>query len=342
MSSNYLTELKRRSEAEFLEFRQRIKESIRNKTQNGNDLLAPTSEEDSMPSKRQKLHEFGSFFGPSQPGIASRVLQESKPLLKDELLAAKALDSIQINKSTPSPTSVSEANELKRKAKQLKESRDYSFLFSDDAELPVSIKEPPSSLVPNSRASSRGSHSSRPRSSTKGQPQTKLGSKLRPQRPAAPARISVPMDHSKKLTQKPSSSSKPLTSDPKEQRKVSNETKRSSQVVPRKQALPPSKQREVSKPPLKQAHQLKKKLSEEDEEALRMIREMCKTDRFARRDLDDYDDRCMEATLEDIIKEEKRSEKLAKKEDAEQLRLIEEDEKRERLMRKEKRQKMNH
>ncbi|KAH0900534.1 hypothetical protein HID58_040037, partial [Brassica napus] len=342
MSTSYLRELKQRSETEFLEFRQRIKESIRNKTQNGNDL-APTS--DSMPRKRKLPYEFGSFFGPSQPGIASRVLQESKSLLKDELLATNALDSIQTKNKSSCPASALEANELKRKAKELKESRDYSFLFSDDAELPVSIKEPPSSLkapVPKSRPSSIGNHS-RPGSSTKGQPHTKPGSainsqthepssKLRPQRPD-PTRKSV-MDHRKK----PHSSSKPLSSDPKEQRvkqrKVSTEIKRSSQMVPRQQALPPLKHhRMISKPPLKQAHQLKKKkkVTEEDEEALRMVREMCKTERFARRDLDDYDDRGMEASLEDIIKEEKRSEKLAKKEDAEQLRLIEEEERRERL-----------
>ncbi|CAN6917632.1 hypothetical protein Bca4012_086306 [Brassica carinata] len=353
MSTSYLRELKQRSETEFLEFRQRIKESIRNKTQNGNDL-APTS--DSMPRKRKLPYEFGSFFGPSQPGIASRVLQESKSLLKDELLATNALDSIQTKNKSSCPASALEANELKRKAKELKESRDYSFLFSDDAELPVSIKEPPSSLkapVPKSRPSSIGNHS-RPGSSTKGQPHTKPGSainsqthepssKLRPQRPD-PTRKSV-MDHRKK----PHSSSKPLSSDPKEQRvkqrKVSTEIKRSSQMVPRQQALPPLKHhRMISKPPLKQAHQLKKKkkVTEEDEEALRMVREMCKTERFARRDLDDYDDRGMEASLEDIIKEEKRSEKLAKKEDAEQLRLIEEEERRERVLRKEKRQKLSH
>ncbi|KAH0940485.1 hypothetical protein HID58_000122, partial [Brassica napus] len=331
MSTSYLRELKQRSEAEFLEFRQRIKESIRNKTQNGNDR-PPTS--DSMPRKRKLPYEFGSFFGPSQPGIASRVLQESKLLLKDELLATKALDSIQTQKKSSSQTSGSEAKELKRKAKELKESRDYSFLFSDDAELPVPIK------VPSSLPTSRGSHS-RPGSSTKGQAQTKPGSvissKTHKQGSKLPTRKSVPVDHRKKLTKKPHSSSKPLTSVPKEQRieqrKVhSNETESSLKH-----------HRMISKPPLKQAHQLKKKkVSEEDEEALRMVREMCKTDRFAGRDLDDYDDRGMEATLEDIIKEEKRSEKLAKKEDAEQLRLIEEEERRERVLRKEKKQKLSH
>ncbi|CAH8345020.1 unnamed protein product [Eruca vesicaria subsp. sativa] len=347
--SSYLAELRHRSEAEFLEFRQRIKDSIRQKTQNVNDI-APTSS-DSNPRKR-KLHEFGSFFGPSQPGIASRVLQESKPLLKDELLATKVLGPIQ----TVSLHHIYYIATLKRKAKKLKESRDYSFLLSDDAELPVPIMEPPYSLkapVPNSRPSSRGGQSrpdssgirvcSRPDSSIKGQPQTKpCSAKL------APARKSEPVDNKKKLTQKPHSSSKSLTSDLNqqrvEQRKVSSENKMSSQMVPRQQALSSLKHHTmVSKPPLKQAHQLKKKkkVSEEDEEALRMVREMCKTDRFAGRDLD-YDDRGMEASIEDIIKEEKRSEKLAKKEDLEQLRLIEEEERRERVLRKEKRRKLSH
>lgn len=44
---------------------------------------------------------------------------------------------------------------------------------------------------------------------------------------------------------------------------------------------------------------------EEDEEVLRMVREMCKIDCFVGCDLDDYDDRGMEVILEDIIKEEK-------------------------------------
>lgn len=176
---------------------------------------------------------------------------------------------------------------MKRNAEKLKDSRDYSFLLSDDAQLPVSLKEPPSRSV-----SSGTQTQPKPSSSTN-------SSKLRPHRPV-PAR-------------KPDHRTKPLTSDPKpkqqrvEQRKVSNEVAR-SQMVSRK-SLPPTKHRVISKPELKRDHQLNKKrkqMSEEDALALNMVKEMCKTDRYAGRDFDDYDDRNMEASFEDIIKEEKR------------------------------------
>ncbi|CAA7035923.1 unnamed protein product [Microthlaspi erraticum] len=290
---------------EFLELRQRLKESIRKKMQNGNDAdPTPTSEQ-----RKRKLpyNNFGSFFGHSQPVIAPRVLQESKPLLEKERLASKSI-----------PT------EVKKEAEKRKESRDYSFLLSDDAELPVSLKEPPSSAV-----SSVIQMQPKPCSSTN-------SSKVKPVLARKPA--SVPVDRR----------TKPLTSDPKpkqrvEQRKVSNEVARSPQMVPRK-SLPPSKQRVMSKPELKRDSQLMKKkrrrMSEEDDLALKMVREICKSDRYAGRDYDDYDDRNMEASFEDIAKEEKRSARLAKKEDAEQLRLIEEEKRQERLAIEKKKKKL--
>ncbi|CAN1815444.1 hypothetical protein LINPERHAP1_LOCUS27460 [Linum perenne] len=78
---------------------------------------------------------------------------------------------------------------------------------------------------------------------------------------------------------------------------------------------------------------------DDDANALRMIRQMFKVDRYAGRDDDDSD--MMEANFDDIMEEEKRSAKIARKEDEEQLRLIEEEERRER-MRREKRRKLNH
>lgn len=164
---------------------------------------------------------------------------------------------------------------MKRKAEKLKESRDYSFLFSDDAELPGS--------------------------SANVQAKTKEVSVINSQ-------THQPKDTQRKLTcQRPLTSTKPLTCVPRqervEQRKVSQELTRS-----------PSKHRVISKPPLKQPDQLMKKkkkkkpakMSENDKLALRMVREMCKTDRYAGRDFEDYDDESMETNFEDIIKEEKR------------------------------------
>ncbi|WCJ36852.1 SPT2 chromatin protein [Euphorbia peplus] len=64
---------------------------------------------------------------------------------------------------------------------------------------------------------------------------------------------------------------------------------------------------------------------EEGENALDMVRKMFNTKRFAGRD---DSDRVMEVGFGDIVKEEKISERLGKKEDDEQLRLILEEEKR--------------
>ncbi|KAL1190397.1 hypothetical protein V5N11_016778 [Cardamine amara subsp. amara] len=323
-------------ESEFLEFRQRIKESIRDKkmqSENAN-VVAPTSEQ----SKRKlPYNDFGSFFGPSQTVIASRVLQETKPLLQNNPSAAKLLNSIQNKKScvqtNGSGTKNTNEPQVKRKAEKLKDSRDYSFLFSDDAKLPVSIKEPPSS-----KASTGSQMQPRPGSLTKSQAHIKAGSTIMSQTQKS---VSKNGKTSSKLgPQRPPSSSKPLTSDPKQQRVQQRKVFQkftSSEMVPKHQV--------ISKPPLKRAHQLKKKKKKpvktsEDDLALQMVRQMFKTDRFSGRDFDD-DDRGMEANFEDIMKEEKRSEKLAKKEDAEQMRLIAEEERREREQ-KQKKQKLSH
>lgn len=126
---------------------------------------------------------FGSFFGPSRPVISSRVIQESKSLLENELRTARTSTSSQtvcvsilfclnllsfvvfwlmenvfffvyVQKKIPVSTSGSGTknvlhekrpkvvNEVRRKVEALKDTRDYSFLLSDDAELPVPKKEP--------------------------------------------------------------------------------------------------------------------------------------------------------------------------------------------------------
>lgn len=140
-----------KEELEYLELRQRLKESIRKKMkkQGGNTQ--------SSQEKKSKLpyNDFGSFFGPSQPVISSRVIQESKSLLENDQLASRLLNSSQASKKPVSASSSGSknssydkrskvVNEVKKKVEKLKDTRDYSFLFSDDADLPVSRKEPPS------------------------------------------------------------------------------------------------------------------------------------------------------------------------------------------------------
>lgn len=140
-----------KEEIEYLELRQKLKESIRKKMKKENSI----SVADSSVRKKQIRHDnYGSFFGPSQPVIAQRVIQESKSLLENRHLVPKPSNTPQTNKSTnkvsngvlkPSAhNQPPKVNEKQVKAEKLKVTRDYSFLLSDDAELPAPSKEPPS------------------------------------------------------------------------------------------------------------------------------------------------------------------------------------------------------
>ncbi|KAL3341357.1 hypothetical protein AABB24_025753 [Solanum stoloniferum] len=130
---------------EYLELRQRLKDDIRK--QRKKELGGGSREFKKNASSRDN---FGSFFGPSQPVISNRVIQESKSLLENPNLAAKVMKSNHSsNKSAaskpakPAGSKASTSNHapkvtkgLKRKIDMVKNTRDYSFLLSDDAELP--------------------------------------------------------------------------------------------------------------------------------------------------------------------------------------------------------------
>ncbi|GLU20199.1 hypothetical protein SLE2022_364100 [Rubroshorea leprosula] len=144
-------------EMEYLELRQRLKESIRQKRKRESGSLNAREE------KRPSYDTYGSFFGPSQPVIAQRVIQESKSLLENKQLVSKMLESKNSKKvnsasnGTGSKLGVTERapkiSEFKRKVEKLKMARDYSFL-SNDAEFSVPTKDPPprNISVPNSEA----------------------------------------------------------------------------------------------------------------------------------------------------------------------------------------------
>ncbi|XP_023755947.1 uncharacterized protein LOC111904406 [Lactuca sativa] len=143
-------------EMEYLELRAKLKESIRKKMKkdSGSGLANFREKKNKMP-----YDNFGSFFGPSQPVIAQRVIQESKSLLENPHLAervpkAKNILPQQNKGSSSAPTgSKPRPNEAPRKVdtwakpkakiQMLKNTRDYSFLLSDDAELPIPPKNPP-------------------------------------------------------------------------------------------------------------------------------------------------------------------------------------------------------
>eukprot|EP00262_Sarcandra_glabra_P002537 TRINITY_DN1292_c0_g2_i3.p1 TRINITY_DN1292_c0_g2~~TRINITY_DN1292_c0_g2_i3.p1 ORF type:complete len:470 (-),score=113.22 TRINITY_DN1292_c0_g2_i3:185-1594(-) len=153
-----------KEQLEYLELRQRLKEAARQRIKKECSAAVGRSDE-----KKRKLpyDNYGSFFGPSQPVIAQRVIEESRAIKETQHIAAKVSNSHSNNKKGPAASSSTVGtksivrdhppkvvNEMKKKVQTLKDTRDYSFLLSDDVELPVPAKEPaPRKVsVPNSDA----------------------------------------------------------------------------------------------------------------------------------------------------------------------------------------------
>ncbi|KAJ0040181.1 hypothetical protein Pint_27794 [Pistacia integerrima] len=145
-------------ELKILEYRQKLKELHRKnlKKENGSDRASSQDKKNRLP-----YDNFGSFFGPSQPAISQRVLQESKSILETQHLVSRLSNSYRNNGKTSASNStgskngvhrrIPKVNEMQRKVERIKVSRDYSFL-SDDAVLPAPKKEPTTRnvSVPNS------------------------------------------------------------------------------------------------------------------------------------------------------------------------------------------------
>lgn len=134
-----------KEELEFLKLREKRKEMYRKKLkqQSAKDFGHSFQSQDSQRTSTNA--KFGSFFGPSQPVIASRVLDESRSIRETQHIISKPPSSSWNERVSASASSVKKlsehhqrpkVNEVKRKAQTLKDSRDYSFLLSDDADLP--------------------------------------------------------------------------------------------------------------------------------------------------------------------------------------------------------------
>ena len=123
-------------ELEFLETRKLLKEQIRK--QNCSHHLWELSNSD-----HHKTKTFGSFFGPSQPSIAPRVIHESKSKLQTQIPQHRAI----------SADTLLSAMDNRTKVQRLRQTRDYSFLFSDDNNLtpPVSSATPAQASVPSTK-----------------------------------------------------------------------------------------------------------------------------------------------------------------------------------------------
>ncbi|XP_051195258.1 uncharacterized protein [Lolium perenne] len=137
---------------EFLQIRERLKEEIRQKALGAGASTAgrKSSSNDRRPPPPAN---FGSFFGPSKPVISQRVIEERKSMKEIQNTAPR--ERRPPGKDIPSSSSVQAktngfhqkkkiVNEVKKKAEALKDNRDYSFLLSDDADIPSPPKEKPS------------------------------------------------------------------------------------------------------------------------------------------------------------------------------------------------------
>jgi len=152
----------KRERQEYIERREKLKELERQKLKqkfagvygrktnsskhdNGNQY-SRFGENISDKDKKKMLpyDDYGSFFGPSQPAISRRVIVETRARLDTAHVAAKVSRNTPETKKLSVPPSDAKSeykkapvvvNEAKKKAQRLKEARDYSFLFSEDAEM---------------------------------------------------------------------------------------------------------------------------------------------------------------------------------------------------------------
>ncbi|XP_020688889.1 protein SPT2 homolog [Dendrobium catenatum] len=143
-----------KEELEFLKLREKRKEIYRQKLkkQSAKDFGHSIQTQDGQRTSTNT--KFGSFFGPSQPVIASRVLDESRSIRETQHIISKPSSSSgnqRVSAFASSERKLSEhhqplkINEVKRKAQTLKDMRDYSFLLSDDADLPDNKELQPAS-----------------------------------------------------------------------------------------------------------------------------------------------------------------------------------------------------
>ncbi|XP_065862284.1 uncharacterized protein [Euphorbia lathyris] len=182
----------------------------------------------------------------------------------------------------------------KEKVERIKEARDYSFLFSD-ARVSVDQSKLDSRKkvsVDQSKVASNGSAK-----------QLTLKNQTKPK--GFPSKTTLPNVENNEKMQK---------------REKSESEAKSKQFNLKIRLKRPSSSEDSKKRPLGEIYS-----GSEGEKALSMVRRMFNTKRFQGRD---DSDRVMEATFGDIVKEEKRSERVGRKEDLQQLRLIQLEEKR--------------
>ncbi|KAL5730052.1 hypothetical protein ACHQM5_002925 [Ranunculus cassubicifolius] len=294
---------------DFLQYREKLKEELRAKMRKEQPSL------DSRPqiNETQEFVPFGSFFGPSDRSIAPRLLKETISLGLETHLPSSTTQS-------PPPGIT---DKKKPKNQILKENRDYSFLFDDSKEsdqstIKSAVTEKPKK-IPQAPSDNR-------------QPKTKnTSSSSTASRKLPPKKVAASPSVTQKIPQVASENTQPKSSTTSKKLPSAGTKKVSSFSVMEKKtySLPNTKlqKREVDRP--------KKRPAEDDDPsfALAELRKITGYNPCRYRGMD-YDDRNMVAGFADVQNEERRSAKIARKEDAEEARRNEEIERREKLLRK--------
>ncbi|KAK2994529.1 hypothetical protein RJ640_012528 [Escallonia rubra] len=223
---------------------------------------------------------YGSFFGPSRPSLAPRLLQKTSQSLEEAKKTAAAKTGV-----SGTLEHVNEVLARRAKIEMLAASRDYSFLSSDDSQVFPHASTPSKSKTVEKKLVGASSTSAKQQPRKNPTPSPSLQNKFEKKKPSTP---------------KP-----PLVK--------REEVGKSRNMRPR----------QISGDEVADEN--------EDERAFRMLRKLTQYD--PRKYANERDD-VMETNFGGIEKEERRSAKLARKEDAEEIRKMEAEERKERLMRK--------
>ncbi|KAK9176522.1 hypothetical protein WN944_028539 [Citrus x changshan-huyou] len=129
MSATVVNVKLERKESQFLEFRKQLKEHFREELRKESGSLCRSTRE----KKKLPCDNFGSFFGQSQPSIAQRLLQSKGTLEIQQSAALRLTNSTVASKAKPVVL-------IRRpKPHELKVSRDYSSILSDGTEYITSV-----------------------------------------------------------------------------------------------------------------------------------------------------------------------------------------------------------
>uniref|UniRef100_A0ACD5YLQ4 Uncharacterized protein n=1 Tax=Avena sativa TaxID=4498 RepID=A0ACD5YLQ4_AVESA len=388
---------------EILSIREQLKAKYRKQHQSNGAGTPSCSTSEQAPARSR----FGTFFGPSTPALAPRLIEAGSSSIMKEIqnVPSRRDAAPSTSKSQPSSSTHEQkpkvVTQVKRKVDTLRENRDYSNLFSDDpdtspppaneqpetrpvvspksdvevrrkATLPAGKNKVHTTSQPASEKDNKGSiqsklssqvkkpspngrntnpsvsNGSRPSNvikkppgvqpSSNGQnPQRPMQSK-RPQKPSQiqrPPQVQRQQNHaqSSSQVQRVKSSVQSQQQPAQKGSALSQDRRKSMQKQPAPSSKPkPSATSAVYNDRAKTKVGVKRKLSEA-EKVRQMVRDVFNynPDKYAGRDEDDSN---MEVGFASIEMEERRSAKLARKEDQEQLLMIQEEERRERANKK--------